>query len=137
MIANFFKIVMAIVAVGFLISRIEATKIDTPHKEDRIDYKVTSILPPAEKKRLRDKYSIQTSYPHVSKKNGSFDTRQGDLWELAQDWVFYKGQIMKFAREGDKKELRKSQEWFQKTTAWMAEYREDDVQKAVRLAESQ
>jgi hypothetical protein len=75
------------------------------------------------------------SYPHVPKKNGVLDQRKNDLWELVNDWVFFRGQILKKTADGDTKGAQKARQDFQQTNAWLSEYPESQVYEATALAE--
>jgi hypothetical protein len=80
-------------------------------------------------------YTCGQGYPHVPKKDGTYDNRANDLWELAQDWVHYRGQILRCNQRGDTDGLRKAQQWFQKTNNWLNAYPQNHVSKALELAE--
>lgn len=75
------------------------------------------------------------SYPHVPKKNGTYDQRKNDLWELANDWVFFRGKILKKTADGDSKGAQQARQDFQQTNAWLSEYPESQVSEALALAE--
>ena len=74
-------------------------------------------------------------YPHVAKKDGTYDDRKQDLWELAQDWVHFRNKILRCNAKGDQKCVEKARSWFNKTNAWLNAYSSDDVSKALSLAE--
>jgi hypothetical protein len=80
-------------------------------------------------------FACENGYPHVAKKNGTYDARQNDLWELAQDYVFYRNEILVHHRKGDQKGAAKARSAFQKTNNWLSQYPEEHVNKALELAE--
>jgi hypothetical protein len=79
-------------------------------------------------------FACENGYPHVAKKNCTYDSRQNDLWELAQDWVFYRKRIISCSTKGDQKCVAKSQTAFQKINNWINQYPEEHVNKALELA---
>ncbi len=79
-------------------------------------------------------FDCQSGYPHVAKKNGTYDNRENDLWELAQDWVFYRNRIISCNQKNDKKCVAKSQNQFQQINNWLNQYPEEHVKKALELA---
>ncbi len=80
--------------------------------------------------------NCEQGYPHVAKKDGTYDTRKNDLWELAQDWVFYRNKIIKCHSQGDQKCVAKAQRSFQNTNNWLSAYSEEHQTKALELAEN-
>lgn len=79
-------------------------------------------------------FACENGYPHVTKKNGTYDTRQNDLWELAQDYVYYRNEILVRHRKGDQKGAAKARETFQQINNWLSQYPEEHVNKALELA---
>lgn len=79
--------------------------------------------------------NCQQGYPHVAKKDGTYDTRKNDLWELAQDWVFYRNRILKCNNQGNQKCVAKAQRSFKDVNNWLSAYSEDHQYKAFELAE--
>lgn len=76
------------------------------------------------------------SYPHVPKKDGTYDARKNDLWELAQDWIFFRNEMVKKAHGGDTKGAQKARESFQQTNTTMSiEYPSTQIGEALEIAE--
>jgi hypothetical protein len=66
---------------------------------------------------------------NVPMKDGSYETgRCNDLEELCKDWLFYRREIIKAQREGDKKKVIEYQENFRQTNEWLNKYKDADVQ---------
>jgi len=80
-------------------------------------------------------YNCKQGYPHVVKKDGTYDDRKNDLWELAQDWVFYRNQILVCNGKGDLKGVEEARRNFQKINVWLEAYSEKDSSQALSLAE--
>ena len=74
-------------------------------------------------------------YPHVPKKNGTYDDRKNDLWELAQDWVHFRNKILRCNSKGDQKCVEKARRDFNKTNNWLNAYSDNHVTQALSLAE--
>jgi hypothetical protein len=74
-------------------------------------------------------------YPHVPKKDGTFDDRKNDLWELAQDWVHFRNKILQCNAKGDQKCVEKARRDFNQTNKWLNEYSDKHVSEALSLAE--
>jgi hypothetical protein len=76
------------------------------------------------------------SYPNVPKKDGTYDARKNDLWELAQDWVFFRNEILKKAHSGDTTGAQKARESFQQINTTMSiEYPSAQISEALEIAE--
>jgi hypothetical protein len=76
------------------------------------------------------------SYPNVPKKDGTYDARKNDLWELAQDWVFFRNEILKKSHSGDTTGAQKARESFQQINTTMSiEYPQNQITEALELAE--
>ncbi|MDY6851955.1 MAG: hypothetical protein SV487_07785 [Thermodesulfobacteriota bacterium] len=80
-------------------------------------------------------YNCEQGYPHVAKKNGTYDARKNDLWELAQDWVHFRNKILLCNRRGDQECVEKARRDFQDVNVWINDYPESHVSKAIKLAE--
>jgi len=75
-------------------------------------------------------------YPHVAKKSGVYENRLNDLWELAQDWYYYRWKTLERTRKGDVDGANKARSKFQQINDWLEKYPEDHVQKALDKAGS-
>ena len=80
--------------------------------------------------------SSETPYPHVVKKDGTFDSRQNDLWELAQDWYFYRWKILERHQNGDVNGANKARNGFQQINYGLEQYPAVHSQKALDKAGS-
>lgn len=69
---------------------------------------------------------------NVPKKDGTYETeRCDDLDELAKDWLFYRKEIIIAARKGDKAKADKRRASFQQINAWLSQYNDSDVSRAI------
>ena len=73
-------------------------------------------------------------YPHVAKKNGVYESRSNDLWELAQDWYYYRWKIIEQTRKKDIDGANEARDKFQQINDWLEQYPEDHVQKVLDKA---
>jgi hypothetical protein len=89
-----------------------------------------------EKPEVTAKTSAVTPYPHVPKKNGSYDPRTNDLWELAQDWVYFRNKIIRLNAQGDAEGASSARKDFEQVNQYISQYREEDVSAAIAKAEA-
>ena len=72
----------------------------------------------------------------VAKTDGTVDSRPDDLWELAQDYVFYRNKILIRHKAGDQEGAAAARRDFQQVNKWLSKYPDDKVSAAITEAEN-
>lgn len=73
---------------------------------------------------------------NVRKLDGTLADRPGDLEELARDWLFWRGRILKQAAQGKESQAADSRQKFGTTKQRLTEYDPGDVSTMIEAVEA-